>query len=89
VWAVLARQWALVDEANKQLSDQSVEMAELRVAYAAVKEEAVQEKALRPARGREFYISLHRGAGVGVTSLRERAASPSLRGRKKSTKMIA
>jgi hypothetical protein len=32
----LARQWALVEEANKQLSDQSAEMAELRVAYAAV-----------------------------------------------------
>jgi hypothetical protein len=40
-------------------------------------------------RGGEFCISLHRGACVGVTSLRERAASPSLRERKKSTRMIA
>jgi hypothetical protein len=47
-----------------------------------------QKEALRPAGGREFCISLHRGACVGVTSLRERAASPSLKGRKKSTKMI-
>jgi chromosome segregation ATPase len=42
VWAALARQRALVEEANKRLSDQSAEMAELRVAYATVKEEAVQ-----------------------------------------------
>jgi hypothetical protein len=42
VWATLARQRALVEEANTQLFDQSAEMAELRVAYAAVKEEAVQ-----------------------------------------------
>jgi chromosome segregation ATPase len=42
VWAALARQRALVEEANKRLSDQSAEMAELRVAYAAVKEEVVQ-----------------------------------------------
>jgi predicted nucleic acid-binding Zn-ribbon protein len=42
VWAVLARQWALVEEAQKWLSDRNAEMAELRVAYVAVKEEAVQ-----------------------------------------------
>jgi hypothetical protein len=42
VWAALARQRALVEEANKRLSDQSAETAELRVAYTAVKEEAVQ-----------------------------------------------
>jgi hypothetical protein len=42
VWAALARQRALVEEANKRLSDQSAETAELRVAYAAVKEEAMQ-----------------------------------------------
>jgi hypothetical protein len=40
-------------------------------------------------RGGESCISLHRGACVGVTSLRERAVSPSLKERKKSTKMIA
>jgi hypothetical protein len=40
-------------------------------------------------RGGEFCISLHRGACVGVTSLRERAASPSLKERKKSTERIA
>jgi hypothetical protein len=39
--------------------------------------------------GREFCISLHRGACVGVTTLRERATSPSLKERKKSTEMIA
>jgi uncharacterized protein YlxW (UPF0749 family) len=42
VWAVLARQQALVEEAQKRLSDRNAEMAELCVAYAAVKEEAVQ-----------------------------------------------
>jgi chromosome segregation ATPase len=42
VWAVLARQRALVEEANQRLSRQSAEAAELHVAYAAVKEEAVQ-----------------------------------------------
>jgi cation transport regulator ChaB len=40
MWAALIRQWALVEEANKRLSQQSAETAELRVAYAAVKEEA-------------------------------------------------
>jgi hypothetical protein len=40
VWAVLAHQRALVEEANRRLSQQSAETAELRVAYAAVKEEA-------------------------------------------------
>jgi hypothetical protein len=42
VWVELARQRALVEEAQKRLSDRSTEMAELRIAYAAVKEEAVQ-----------------------------------------------
>jgi hypothetical protein len=42
VWEALSWQRALVEEANKRLSDQSAEMAELRVAYTAVKEEAVQ-----------------------------------------------
>jgi hypothetical protein len=42
VWETLARQRALVEEANKRLSDQSAEVAELRVAYATVKEEVVQ-----------------------------------------------
>jgi chromosome segregation ATPase len=44
VWAALVRQWALVEKANKRLSQQSIETAELRVAYAAVKEEAVQAR---------------------------------------------
>jgi hypothetical protein len=48
-----------------------------------------QEKALRPAGGREICISLHRGACVGVTSLRERMVSPGLKRRKKKYKMIA
>jgi hypothetical protein len=42
VWAALTRQRALVEEANQRLSRQSTEAAELRVAYATVKEEAVQ-----------------------------------------------
>jgi hypothetical protein len=41
-----------------------------------------QKKALRPAGG-EVCISLHRSARVGVTSMRERASSPSLKERKK------
>jgi hypothetical protein len=44
VWAVLVRQRALVEEANKRLSQQSTETAELRVAYAVVKEEAAQAR---------------------------------------------
>jgi chromosome segregation ATPase len=44
VWAALVRQRALVEEANKRLSQQSVETAELRVAYAVVKEEAAQAR---------------------------------------------
>jgi hypothetical protein len=42
VWDALSQQWVLVEEAQKWLSDQNAEMAELRVAYAAVKEEAMQ-----------------------------------------------
>jgi hypothetical protein len=41
VWAALSQQWVLVEEAQKRLSDRNAEMAELRVAYAAVKEEAM------------------------------------------------
>jgi type II secretory pathway component PulM len=44
MWAALVHQWALVEEANKRLSQQSTEMAELRIAYAAVKEEAAQAR---------------------------------------------
>jgi chromosome segregation ATPase len=42
VWAALSHQRVLVEEAQKRLSDRNAEMAELRVAYAAVKEEAMQ-----------------------------------------------
>jgi hypothetical protein len=42
VWAALTRQRALVEEANQWLSRQSAEATELRVACAAVKEEAAQ-----------------------------------------------
>jgi hypothetical protein len=45
VWAALAQQRDLVEEANQRLSCQSAEAAELHVAYAAVKEEAVQARA--------------------------------------------
>jgi hypothetical protein len=40
-------------------------------------------------RGEEVCISLHRSARVGVTSMRERASSPSLKERKKRTRVIA
>jgi hypothetical protein len=42
VWAVLARQWALVEEANKRLSQKSAEVDELRIVHVAVREEAAQ-----------------------------------------------
>jgi chromosome segregation ATPase len=44
MWAALARQWALVEEANKRLSRKSTEVDELRVAHAAVREEAAQAR---------------------------------------------
>jgi hypothetical protein len=40
VWAALARQRALVEEANKRLSQKSTETDELRVAHVVVREEA-------------------------------------------------
>jgi hypothetical protein len=40
VWAALSWQRALVEEANQRLSQQSTEAAELRVTYAAIREEA-------------------------------------------------
>jgi hypothetical protein len=41
VWAALAHQRALVEEANnKRLSQKSTEVDELRVVHAAVREEA-------------------------------------------------
>jgi chromosome segregation ATPase len=42
MWAVLARQWALVEEANKRLSQKSAEADELHVTHAAVRDEAAQ-----------------------------------------------
>jgi chromosome segregation ATPase len=42
VWAALVRQRALVEEANNRLSQKSAETDELRVAHAAVREEAAQ-----------------------------------------------
>jgi cytochrome c556 len=42
VWAVLAHQRALVEEANKRLSQKSVETDELCVAHPAVREEVAQ-----------------------------------------------
>jgi chromosome segregation ATPase len=44
VWAVLARQWALVEEANKRLSQKSAEEGKLRVAHATVREKAAQAR---------------------------------------------
>jgi hypothetical protein len=40
VWVALSRQWALVEEANEQLSKKSAEADELHVVHAAVREEA-------------------------------------------------
>jgi sarcosine oxidase delta subunit len=45
VWGALSQQWVLVEEAQKWLSDRNTEMAELRVTYAVVKEEAMQARA--------------------------------------------
>jgi uncharacterized protein (DUF2147 family) len=42
VWAALSQQRVLVEEAQKRLFDRNAKMAELRVAYAVVKEEAMQ-----------------------------------------------
>jgi uncharacterized protein (DUF3084 family) len=39
---VLTHQWALIEEANEQLSKKSTEVDELRVIHAAVREEATQ-----------------------------------------------
>jgi uncharacterized coiled-coil DUF342 family protein len=42
VWATLPRQWALIEEANKQLFEKSVKVDELRVAHAVLREEVAQ-----------------------------------------------
>jgi chromosome segregation ATPase len=42
MWAALSQQRVLVEEAQKRLSDRNAKMAELRVAYAVVKEEVMQ-----------------------------------------------
>jgi chromosome segregation ATPase len=42
IWATLARQRALVEEANKRLSEKSAEVDELCIVHATVREEAVQ-----------------------------------------------
>jgi uncharacterized protein (DUF3084 family) len=44
VWAALAHQRALVEEANKWLSQKSTETDELRVAHVAIREEAAQAR---------------------------------------------
>jgi chromosome segregation ATPase len=44
VWAALAHQRALVEEANKRLSKKSAEVDELHVIYAPVREEAAQAR---------------------------------------------
>jgi uncharacterized coiled-coil DUF342 family protein len=57
VWAALSHQRALVEEANQRLSQQSTKTAELRVAYAAVKEEAAQARE-EVAKAREDLVPL-------------------------------
>jgi uncharacterized protein (DUF3084 family) len=44
MWVALVCQWALVEEANKRLSQKSVETAELHVTHVSVREEAVQAR---------------------------------------------
>jgi uncharacterized coiled-coil DUF342 family protein len=44
VWVALPRQRALVEEVNKRLSKKSAEADELRVAHAALREEAAQAR---------------------------------------------
>jgi hypothetical protein len=44
VWAALAHQRALVEEANKRLSQKSAKTCELRVAHTVVREEAAQAR---------------------------------------------
>jgi hypothetical protein len=44
VWAALPRQRALVKEAHKRLSEKSAEVDELRIAHAALREEAAQAR---------------------------------------------
>jgi uncharacterized coiled-coil DUF342 family protein len=44
VWAVLPRQRALVEDANKRLSEKSAEADELHVVHATLKEEAAQAR---------------------------------------------
>jgi chromosome segregation ATPase len=44
MWVALARQWALVKEANKRLSQKSAEVDELHIVHAAVREEAAQAR---------------------------------------------
>jgi hypothetical protein len=41
MWTALAHQRALVEEANKRLSQKSAETDELRVAHTTVREEAM------------------------------------------------
>jgi hypothetical protein len=53
VWAVLARQRALVEEANKRLSKKSAEVDELRVVHVAVREEVAQAREAE-AKAREY-----------------------------------
>jgi hypothetical protein len=40
VWAVLSRQWALVEDANKRLSQKSAKADELHIIHTTLKEEA-------------------------------------------------
>jgi predicted nucleic acid-binding Zn-ribbon protein len=44
VWAALPRQWALIENANKRLSEKSAEVDELRIVNATLKEEVVQAR---------------------------------------------
>jgi uncharacterized protein (DUF3084 family) len=61
VCAALVHQRALVEEANKRLSQKSAETAELRVAHAAVREEAAQAREAE-AKAREDVARAHKEA---------------------------
>jgi chromosome segregation ATPase len=68
MWAVLARQWALVEEANKRLSQKSAEADELHVTHAAVRDEAAQAQ--------EAEAKVREDAARAQEEAREDLASP-------------
>jgi chromosome segregation ATPase len=77
MWEVLARQKALVKEANKWLSQKSAEVGELCVAHAMVREEAAQAREAKAkarddaARAREEAAKAHEDLTPLLAHLKE------------------